>query len=129
LTQRFSSAIEATASFADSANITAINPWGVVLKIASGDEVGLRRCLQWLSVFARSAVDIPEAVFQHVKSLTDRYHFSVTGTLPLIRATFLCVWMRSLGRQELLGMISSIHCRLSAEVSRCLNEGKVLPTM
>ena len=129
MTQRFSSAIEATASLADGANITAINPWGVVLKIASGDEVGLRRCLQWLSIFARSAVDIPEAVFQHFKSLTDRFNFSVTETLPLIHATFQCVWMRSLGRQEFLGMISSVHRRLSVEVSRCLNEGEVLPTM
>ena len=127
MTQRFSSVIEATTSLADGANITAINPWGVLLTIAPGNKVGLRRCLQWLSVFALSATDIPEAVFQHFKSLTDRFNFSVTETLPLIRATFLCVWMRSLGRQELLGMISSVHRRLSPEVSKCsLND---LPTM
>jgi hypothetical protein len=127
--QQFSSATDANASLADGVNITAIDPWGVVLKIASGDEMGSRRCLRWLTIFARSAVDIPETVFQHFKALTDRFNFSVTETYPLIRATFLCVWLRSLGRQELLGMINSVHLRLSADVSRQLNEGEVLPTM
>ncbi len=129
MNQRSSSAIEATESLADGANITAIDPWGVVLKIASGDDMGLRRCLQWLSIFALSAVDIPQPVFQHFRSLTDRLNFSVTEIHPLIHATFLCVWMRSLGRQELFSMISSMHLRLSADVCRYLNEVEVLPTM
>lgn len=129
MNQRSSSVIEATASFSDGANITAIDPWGVVLKIASSGDVGLRQCLQWLSIFVCSAVDIPGAVFKHFKSLTDRFRFSITEIYPLIRVTFLCVWMRSLGRQDLIGMISSVHLRLAADVSKCLNEGEVLSTM
>jgi hypothetical protein len=82
-----------------------------------------------LNIFALSAVDIPESVFQRFKSLTDRFKFSVVETYPLIHATFLCVWMRSLGRQELLGTISSLHKRLTADVSRYLKEGKVVSTM
>ena len=129
MNQRSSSAIEATASFSDGTNITAIDPWGVILRVASRDDVGLRRCLQWLCIFACSAVDIPDAVFKHFKSLTDRFRFSVMETYPLIRVMFLCVWMRSLGRQDLLGMISSVHLRLAADVSKYLIEGEVLSTM
>lgn len=91
--------------------------------------MGLRQCLQWLDIFACSAVDIPGPVFKHFKSLTDRFRFSVTETYPLIRATFLCVWMRSLGRQDLLGMISSVHLRLAADVSKYLKESEALSTM
>jgi len=50
-------------------------------------------------------------------------------TYPLIRVMFLCIWMRSLGRQDLLGMISSVHLRLAADVSKYLIEGEVLSTM
>jgi len=129
LNQRFSGAIEITTSVADGFNVTAIDPWGIVLRIASRDEMGLRQCLEWLSIFALSAVEIPESVFNHSQSLTDRFKFSIAETHPLIHATLLCVWMRSLGRQELLGMISSIHVRLSTGVSEHLNEGEdVLPT-
>ncbi|KAI0306458.1 hypothetical protein B0F90DRAFT_1808156 [Multifurca ochricompacta] len=124
LINRLSSAVDLTASLADASNVTAINPWGIVFRIASANKEGLSRCLQWLSIFARSAVDIPESVFQQCKSLTDQFRFSVTETYPLIHAVFLCVWMRSLGRQELHGMISSVHLRLSSDVSRCLSERK-----
>ncbi|KAI0302159.1 hypothetical protein BC826DRAFT_987563 [Russula brevipes] len=129
LKQRLSNAVDVTASLADGFDVTAIDPWGVVFRIASRDGDSLRRCLQWLSIFARSAVDIPDSVFQHFKSLTDQFQFSVTETYPLIHATFLCVWMRSLGRQELHKMIGSVHLRLAGDVSRYLNESEVLPTI
>jgi len=129
LTQTLSSAFGDSASLADGLDVTAINPWAILVRIASGNEDGLRQCLQWLEIFAVSAVDIPESVFQRFKSLTDRFKFSVVETYPLIHATFLCVWIRSLGRQELFGTIGSVHLRLSADVSRYLNEGKVPPTM
>jgi hypothetical protein len=124
-----SRATDVSASLADRFDVTAIDPWGVLLRMASRDEEGLRQCLQWLNIFALSAVDIPESAFKLFKSLTDRFKFSVTETYPLIHATFLCVWMRSLGRQELLGMISSVHLRLSMDLSRYSNEREVHPTM
>jgi hypothetical protein len=124
-----SSALDLSASLADGFDATAINPWGILLRIASRDEESLGQCLQWLDIFALSAVDIPVPVFQRFKSLTDQFKFSVAETYPLIHATFLCVWMRSLGRQELFGTISSVHLRLSVDVTRYLNKGKVLPTM
>ncbi|KAF8478567.1 hypothetical protein DFH94DRAFT_633058 [Russula ochroleuca] len=129
LNQSSSSPIDVSASLPDGFDTTAIDPWGVLLRIASRDEEGLRQCLQWLNIFALSAVDIPESVFQRFKTLTDRLKFSAAETYPLIHATFLCVWIRSLGRQELLGMISSVHLRLSADVSRHSNEGNVRSTI
>ncbi|KAH9001155.1 hypothetical protein EDB92DRAFT_2050849 [Lactarius akahatsu] len=128
MNHRSNSAVDFTASLADASNITAINPWGVVLNLASTDKEGLGRCLQWLSVFALSAVDIPEAVFQRFKTLTDRFEFSVAEMYPLVHAAFLCVWMKSLGRQELYSTISSVHLRLSSDVSRSLGERTVSRT-
>lgn len=119
------SAVYIAASLADASNITAINPWDVVLRKASTDKEGLGRCLQWLSVFALSAVDIPEAIFKQFETLTGRFEFSVAETYPLVHATFLCVWMKSLGRQELCTTISSVHLRLSSDVSRSLGERNV----
>jgi hypothetical protein len=129
MSHQLSSAVEIATSFIDGSRITAINPWGVVFKMASGNREDLSRCLQCLSIFASSAVDIPESMFQHVESLTDQFKFSITEMYPLIHAAFLCGWTRSLGRQELHGMISSVHLRLSAEICGYLNEGKVLPIM
>ena len=125
---RSNSAANYTASLADASNITAIDPWGVVLTLASTDKEGLGRCLKWLSIFALSAVDIPGAVFQRLKTLTDRFEFSVAESYPLIHAAFLCVWMKSLGRQELYSTISSVHLRLSSDVSRSLGERIVSQT-
>ncbi|KAI9509630.1 hypothetical protein F5148DRAFT_1367050 [Russula earlei] len=129
LNRRLGSIIDVTASFADDLDVTAIDPWAVIIRIASRDGMGLSQCLHWLSIFARSAVEIPETVLRHFKTLTDRFKFSVTETYPLIHAMFLCIWMRSLGRQELLGTISSVHLRLSADVSKHLNEGEVSSTI
>ena len=122
------SAVSFTASLADASNITAIDPWSAVLTLASTDKQGLGRCLQWLSIFALSAVDIPEGVFRQFKTLTDRFEFSVTEIYPLVHAAFLCVWMKSLGRQELYNTISSVHLRLSSDVSRSLGERTVSRT-
>jgi hypothetical protein len=129
MNHQLSSTVEIATSLIDGSRITAIDPWGVVLKMASGSREDLGRCLQCLSIFARSAVDIPESTFQHVESLTDQFKFSTTEMYPLIHAAFLCGWARSLGRQEHHGMISSVHLRLSAELCGYLNEGKVLPIM
>ena len=129
MNNRSSTAVEVTTSFVDGSRITPTNLWGVVFKTSSESRHGLVQCLQWLSMFARSAVDIPESVFQHFRSLTDQFKFSVAETYPLIHAVFLCCWMKSLGRQELHGLISSVHLRLSADICGYLSEGKVLPIM
>ena len=125
---RSNSAANYAASLVDASNVTAIDPWGVLLTFASKDKQGLGRCLQWLSVFALSAVDIPDTFFQRFKTLTDRFEFSVAEIYPLIHAAFLCVWMKSLGRQELYSTISSVHLRLSSDISRSLSERTVSRT-
>ena len=128
LIQRTNSALSFTASFPDAPDITAIDPWGAVLTLASTDRQGLGRCLQWLSIFALSAVDIPEGVFKRFKTLTDRFEFSVAEIYPLVHAALLCIWMKSLGRQELYSTISSLHLRLSSDVSKSLGERTVSRT-
>ncbi|KAI0273752.1 hypothetical protein BC834DRAFT_227074 [Gloeopeniophorella convolvens] len=125
MNQRLSSFIDTRVSLADASSITAIDPWSMVIRIASADRDGLCRSLQWLCVFARSAVDVPGSVFQRFESLADRFKLSTAETYPLVQAALLSVWLKSLGRQELQNVMSSIHLRLSSEISKLLSQGNV----
>ncbi|KAI0054105.1 hypothetical protein FA95DRAFT_1480391 [Auriscalpium vulgare] len=116
INQRSSSMNLLNATAVDSAGVLNMDPWNIVLRTASSSEEGLRKGLRWLSLFARSGVDIPVAMFQRFAALTGRFKLTLCDTVVLLEAAFSSTWLKSLGRQDLIATIGSLHLRLSGEV-------------
>ncbi|KAI0062284.1 hypothetical protein BV25DRAFT_1804358 [Artomyces pyxidatus] len=126
ISQRVSSAVNLTATIIDPTSLTAVDPWTTVLRVATADVDGLRKSLQWLYMFARSGVDIPVSIFQQFASFTGRSRNSLVETIPLVKAILSSLWLKSLGRQELLTTIGSLHLRLSSDVLSSITTGNSL---
>ncbi|THH16358.1 hypothetical protein EW146_g4274 [Bondarzewia mesenterica] len=115
LNGRSSVAIDPTTIVADSSALTGIDLWGVFMRLVTRKD-GLLRGLQCLCMFARSAVDIPFNVFQKSASLASNLKLSITDSTPLARAALSSAWLKSRGRQDLIGIIVSLHQRLAREI-------------
>jgi hypothetical protein len=86
------------------------------MKVASADGHGLQQALRWLCILSRSGVEVPMTTFMEFSSLTQRANSSWEDSCLLVEALFCATWLRSLGRQELQSIISSLQSRVSTEV-------------
>ena len=109
--------------YGDSAAPTAVDPWRVVIHIATTNEQGLSRSLQWLSAFARSGVEIPVAVFMRFSALVTQYDAGLAESLLLVRSVMSATWLRSMGRTQLQSLFSELHTRLVARITQYLESG------
>jgi hypothetical protein len=98
-----------TLTSADIGGLAAIDPWKILLQVASESEEGLRTSLQWLCVFARSGVEVPVSRFEQMLGLVQQFDSSWEDSKLLIDALFCATWLRSLGRQELQTTVSNVH--------------------
>lgn len=101
--------------------LAAIDPWNVTFRYAPRGGDGLKQCLQWLSLFAYSSVEIPLSVFAQCATATNKYRCTLSESLPLVQAVLALAWVRPLGRQSLISVISSLHLRLAPEVLASLS--------
>jgi hypothetical protein len=114
------SSSDAALSAADNGRSAAVDPWRVVVELAQRSKEGLKTTLQWLCLFATSGVDIPVSTFMLFSSSADLFDICLTDSLPLVEAALRATWLKSMGRQQLQAMFSSLHSRLSFEVLHCL---------
>lgn len=105
-----------TSNDASITGLASTDPWRIILHAAKADEEGLQRGLRWLCILARSGVEIPVATFREFSSLTQRFNSSWQQSSLLVEALFCATWLRSLGRQELQAIVSSLHHRVSVQV-------------
>lgn len=108
---RWTSAFDATITSFEHVNAPLLDPWRVVTGIASHDYDGLKRGLDWLSIFASSGVDIPVTTFLQMSALARDLNATFEDHLKLAEAAFMAIWIKSLGRQDLQKMISDLHDR------------------
>ncbi|KAI0322233.1 hypothetical protein OF83DRAFT_1279816 [Amylostereum chailletii] len=120
---RSSSARALTMAFMDPSIMSAVDPWDIFMRSASSDQQTLQRGIRWLRMFAISAVDIPTYVFEQFSSISARFRLDVQELHPLASASLFSTWLKSLGRQDLLGIIGGLHVRLSKEVLGALGDG------
>jgi hypothetical protein len=107
----------------DAATSTSVDPWHVVRTVASEGKKNLNHALRWLCLFARSGVDIPVSIFLDFSSWAVRFNINLDDGLLLVTASFSAICMRSVGRQQLHTLFSSMHCLLAPQVVHCLQTG------
>ena len=119
---RFSTIVNSTlTTAADVKTVTTPDPWRVLLGLATQTSEGLSRSLHGLCVFARSGVDIAVPIFFQFSSAISGFGGpSLADSLLLVEAVYCSAYLKSIGRQELQGMLSSLHFRLAPHVLHCL---------
>jgi hypothetical protein len=117
---RYSSMIDSTLGPTDNGRTVAIDPWRVVMDFASRSKEDLTNSLQWLCLFATSGVDIPVSTYMLFSSSAKRFNTGLTDALWLVEAAMRSTWLKSMGRQQLQAMFSSLHSHLASEVLHCL---------
>lgn len=93
----------------DVGGLAVVDPWKILLQVASESAEGLRAGLRWLCIFARSGVEVPISRFEEMLGLVRQFDSSWEDSKLLIDALFCATWLRSLGRQELQTTVSNIH--------------------
>jgi hypothetical protein len=123
---RSSVAVDVTLTNTDSNGQTTIDPWRVVMGVAKNQE-GVLNALSWLCLFARSGVDIPISIFMGFSSLVQSFNISLTDALVFVEAAMSSIWLKSMGRQQLQSLFSSLHSHLAPEVLHRLQTRNELP--
>ena len=100
----------------DVGGLAAIDPWKILLQVASESRDGLKVGLRWFCIFARSGVEIPVSRFEQMLGLVQQFDLSWEDSKLLIDALFCATWLRSLGRQELQASVSNIHVAVCSQV-------------
>lgn len=88
----------------------------MVMQVASTSKESWIRSLQWLCVFARSGVDIPVPIYITFSSLANKFDASLLECGLLVEAVLSSTWLKSMGRQELQTIFSTLHARLASQV-------------
>jgi hypothetical protein len=118
---RSSTIVLSTLTIADTKYTTTPDPWNALLGLASREAEGLSRSLHGLCVLARSGVEISVPIFFQFSSELSRFGDpSLSDSLLLVEAAYCSTYLKSMGRQDLQGMLSSIHSRLAPHVLHSL---------
>jgi undecaprenyl pyrophosphate phosphatase UppP len=105
-----------------------MDPFRVILNLAQQSGRGLHQTLAILPVIIKSGVTISSSFFNEIQNLIHPTNFDfLQQSKTFLRSLTLCLWVRSLGRQDLQLIIASIHARLSTHISNCLKNRQNLP--
>lgn len=105
-----------------------MDPFRVILNLAQQSGRGLQQSLAILPVIIKSGVTISSSFFNEIQNLIHPNNSDfLQQSKTFLRSLTLCLWVRSLGRQDLQHIIASIHVRLSAHISNCLRNLQDLP--
>ena len=113
--QRSSTFAKAPASN-EGTGLKAFDPSRIVANVASKSKEGLSRSLPWLCLFSRSGIDVPVSTFMEFSSLATLFEASLADSLLLVGAAVSAIWLKSMGRQQLLTIFPSLHSRLAPQV-------------
>lgn len=122
--QRMTTLLDVDTMTVVDAKMAGVDPWNIAFRAAARGGDGLRQCLQRLSLFAYSSVEIPPSVFLQCATATNKYRCSARESLPLVQAVLASTWARSLGRQGLIAVITSLHLRLGPDIVTSLSVGE-----
>lgn len=123
--QRYSSSGDLSSSTSDKPRVPLIDPIRAILSLATQSEDGLSRSLLYLSMLAKSGVNIPTSFFVQFSNLVDLSGpNSLNNANTLLEAILLSLWQTAIGRQELQSLIAMLHSRLANQVLECLLTGE-----
>jgi hypothetical protein len=119
--QRYGSSVDLSSSTSDKPRVPLIDPLHAIWSLATQSEDGLSRSLLYLSMLAKSGVNIPTSFFVQFSNLID---FNGPNALKnadiLLKAILLSLWQTAIGRQGLQNLIAMLHSRLANQVLECL---------
>ena len=119
--QRYSSGVDLLLSTPDKPRVPLIDPLHAILSLATQSEDDLSRSLLYLSMLAKSGVNIPTSSFVQFSNLIDfNGPNSLNNANTLLKAILLSLWQTAIGRQELQTLIAMLHSRLANQVLECL---------
>jgi hypothetical protein len=122
--QRYSNGIDLSSSTSDKPRVPLIDPLHAILSLATQSEDGLSRSLLYLSMLAKSGVNIPTSFFVQFSNLIDfNGPNSLNNANTLLKAILLSLWQSAIGRQGLQSLIAMLHSRLANHVLECLLSG------
>ena len=124
--QRYSSGVDLSPSAtSDKSRVPLIDPLRAILNLATQSEDGLSRSLLYLSMLAKSGVNIPTSFFVQFSNLINfNGPNSLINANTLLKAILLSLWQTAIGRQELQSLIAMLHSRLANQVLECLLSGE-----
>lgn len=123
--QRSSSSVDLSSSTSDKPRVPLIDPLRAILSLATQSEDGLSQSLLYLSLLAKSGVNIPTSFFVQFSNLIDfNGPNSLNNANTLVKAILLSLWQTASGRQELQSLIAMLHFRVANQVLECLSSGE-----
>ena len=123
--QRYSSSVDLSSSTSDKPRVHLIDPLRAILGLAAQSEHDLSRSLLYLSMLAKSGVNIPTSFFMQFSNLVDfNGPNSLNNANTLLKAILLSLWQTATGRQELQSLIAMLHSQLATRVLECLLSGE-----
>lgn len=111
----------------DASDLMSADPLRVLVDAAGQSKSLFDQCLKWLCLFVRSGVDITVPIFMQFASLIRHYDASFEQCSTLIKAALWSAWLKSMGRQDLQALISSIHSHVEQEVIKRLRLRTEIP--
>lgn len=106
-----------------------IDPLGAIYNFANQSPESLSKSLSFLSSVVKSGISIPTTFFRQVLDLiTLNADNNLENANLFVKAIALSLWLRSFGRQDLQGLISSLHAQLASKITESLTSGKGIST-
>ncbi|RXW20753.1 hypothetical protein EST38_g5104 [Candolleomyces aberdarensis] len=96
------------------------NPFDVLVQVAGQSPSSLSQALEWLVMVARSGVEVPIQVFEQFLSLVTAPTGILLQAHSLVHAMTLCLWLRSLGRQNLQAILGRLHLSIDSSITAAL---------
>ncbi|KAI9070388.1 hypothetical protein FKP32DRAFT_1586228 [Trametes sanguinea] len=118
--QRFSTVVDPRLTMTENSSLLNVNPMRVIIDIATRSKEGYDRTLHWLCLFVRSGIEISVPTFMQLVSLGSKFGVSLEESSLVIKAALWSCWFKSMGRQDMQGVVAAIHSDISHEVVRCI---------
>ncbi|KAH9856975.1 hypothetical protein C2E23DRAFT_892456 [Lenzites betulinus] len=108
-TQRFSTVADPRLTMTDNSSLLNVNPLRVIIDIATKSKDGFDSTLHWLCLFVRSGVEISVPTFTQLVMLGRKFGTSLEESSLIVKAALWSCWLKSMGRQDMQGVIAAIH--------------------
>ncbi|KAI0324520.1 hypothetical protein GY45DRAFT_1288775 [Cubamyces sp. BRFM 1775] len=114
--QRFSTVVDPRLTMTDNSSLLNVNPLRVIIDIATRSKDGYDNTLHWLCLFVRSGVEISVPTFIQLASLGQKFGVTLRESSLLIKATLWSCWLKSMGRQDMQGVIANVHSSIGPQL-------------
>ncbi|KAI0362213.1 hypothetical protein OH77DRAFT_1416438 [Trametes cingulata] len=114
--QRFSTVVDPRLTMTDNPSLLNVNPLRVIIDIATKSKEGYDSTLHWLCLFVRSGVEISIPTFAQLVGLGKKFGVSLEESSLLIKAALWSCWLKSMGRQEMQGVVAAVHANIGQQL-------------